>query len=252
MGRGKEQNTEWLEEGGPEHPLTLPAFYIARWPVTVAQFRAFAEAPDNEGFQPANPDCVRGVANHPVVSVSWHEALVYSRWLTKKLRAWDGTPPPLRRLLNGAPGTEWQVTLPSEAEWEKAARGDDARIYPWGEKADPNRANYHDTGINEASAVGCFPGGASPYGVEELSGNVWEWTRSLWGKDLQKPEFGYPYTPDARRENITAADDTPRVVRGGAFSDGEEFVRAAIRFRFSPYYRYNHLGCQLVVSPFRS
>ncbi len=177
MGRGEKPNSEWFEEGWPEHPVKLPAFYIARWPVTVAPFRAFVEAADNEGFQPGDPDCLRGVANHPVVWVSWHEALAYSRWLTKKLRASDATPPPLRRLLNGAPGTEWQVTLPSEAEWEKAARGADARIYPWGEQADPNRANYDDTGINGTSAVGCFPGGASPYGVEELSGNVWEWTQ---------------------------------------------------------------------------
>ncbi len=252
MGRGKKQNTEWLEEGGPEHPVTLPAFYVARWPVTVAQFRAFVDAPDNAGFPPGDPDCLGGVPNHPVVWVSWHEALAYSRWLTKKLRESDTTPAPLRRLLNGASGSEWQVTLPSEAEWEKAARGDDARIYPWGEKADPNCANYSDTGINGTSAVGCFPGGASPYGVEELSGNVWEWTRSLWGKDFGKSEFPYPYDPQGTREDLAAADDVTRVVRGGTFHYLGRHVRAAIRFRYTPADRYYNLGCRLVVSRFRS
>ncbi len=252
MGSDKAKDPEAYDDELPQHTVELPAFYIARWPVTVAQFRAFVDAPDNEGFQPGDPDCLRGVANHPVVWVSWHEALAYSRWLTKKLRESDTTPAPLRRLLNGTPGTEWQVTLPSEAEWEKAARGDDARIYPWGEKADPNRANYDDTGINGTSAVGCFPGGASPYDVEELSGNVWEWTRSLWGKDFPKPEFGYPYTLDARREDLAAADDIARVVRGGAFFSHEGFVRAAFRHWFTPDLRYDRVGCRLVVSPFRS
>ncbi len=242
--------TAWVDELD-QHSVELPAFYIARWPVTVAQFRAFVEAPDNAGFQPGDPDCLRGVPNHPVVWVNWHEALAYSRWLTKKLRESDTTPPPLRRLLNGASGSEWQVTLPSKAEWEKAARGDDARIYPWGEKADPNRANYSDTGINGTSAVGCFPGGASPYDVEELSGNVWEWTRSLWGKDFQTAEFGYPYTLDARREDLAAADAVARVVRGGAFGH-EGFVRAAFRCGCAPDARDYGVGCRLVVSPFRS
>jgi formylglycine-generating enzyme required for sulfatase activity len=254
MGSGKRTDKDAYGDESPQHEVTLAAYSIGRWPVTVAQFKAFVEDPDNGGFVPQDPDCARGVANHPVVTVSWREALAYCEWLTKKLRASDKTPEPLRGRLNGASGTACQVTLPSEAEWEKAARGTDARIYPWGNEPDPNRANYDDTKIGGTSAVGCFPGGARE-GVEDLSGNVWEWTRSLWGKDWRKPEFGYPYKPDycgRGREELGAPDDVPRVVRGGAFFYESRGVRAAFRFGYFPYVRNDFIGFRVVVSPFPS
>jgi formylglycine-generating enzyme required for sulfatase activity/cellulose biosynthesis protein BcsQ len=244
MGSDKKMDARVYDHELPQHLVTLPAFYIARWPVTVAQFRAFVEAPDNDGFVPGDMDCIRGVPNHPVVYVSWHETRAYSRWLTRKLRQWGETPEPLRKLLNATPGPEWSVTLPSEAEWEKAARGTDGRIYPWGAKPDPNLANYDDTGIGGTSAVGCFPGGASPCGAEELSGNMWEWTRSLWKK--------YPYAPGTSREDLAAPDEVTRVVRGGAFGGDDRSVRSAIRGNLTPADRYRYIGCRVVVSPFRS
>ena len=166
----------------------------------------------------------QGAENHPVVYVSWHDAVAYCNWLTARLQEWPGTPEPLATLLRTE---DWRVILPSEAEWEKAARGIDGRVYPWGNEPDPNRANYDETGMNTTSAVGCFPHGASPYGVEEVSGNVWEWTRSLEG------DYPYPVRRAGRaiREDLQAPEDASRVLRGGAFWLAHRNVRCASRNR---------------------
>lgn len=238
--------SEWFDREGPQHSVDLPSFYMAKYPVTVAQFQAFVE---DAAHEPEDSVCLRAIANHAVVRVSWHEACAYCDWLTQKLRGWEGTPSPLKRLLCEG----WGVVLPSEAEWEKGARGDDARIYPWGGEPDPNCANYYDTGIGATSAVGCFPRGASPFGVLDAGGNVWEWTRSLWGKRWEESEFPYPYDPaDTRRENIRASDEIARVVRGGAFFDVYGYVRCAVRYGFDPDFRYYDLGFRVVVSPFQN
>ncbi len=212
---GSDEEGPWGDER-PRHPVSLPRYYLARWPVTVAQFSAFVEV---SGFEPGYPDALKGVANHPVVLVSWHEAVAYCRWLHERLRQLA----PLRlsegQPLSAAERSFWQgladgslgIGLPSEAEWEKAARGTDGRIYPWGEKLDPDRANYGDTGLNSTSAVGCFPRGASPYGCEEMSGNVWEWTCSLYGK------YPYPEAGQKRQAREDLEAKGRRVVRGGSF-----------------------------------
>ena len=189
---------------------------------------------------------VRGLPNHPVVYVSWHDALAYCEWLTARLREWPETPEPLAHLLRAA---GWCVTLPSEAEWEKAARGSDGRRYPWGDDPDPNRANYDETGIGKTSAVGCFPGGVSPHGVEEMSGNVLEWTRSLWGPEWDKLTFPYPYKPDDGREQLQAPDTILRVVRGGAFWHDHQVARCAYRDDDGARGVYDRIGFRVVVRP---
>jgi len=150
--------------------------------------------------------------------------MAYCDWLTQRLQEWPETPEPLARLLRQSGGC---VVLPSEAEWEKAARGTEGLAFPWGDEPDPNRGNYRDSGIGATWSVGYFPDGASPYGVEELSGNVWEWTRSLEGN--------YPYPDDteerAEREDLQVRDNRPRVLRGGSFLNDASLSRCAFRLR---------------------
>jgi formylglycine-generating enzyme required for sulfatase activity len=241
MGSDKARDPEAGDDELPRHEITLPRYFIGRYPVTVAQFRAFVEA---SGYQPQRQDALQGLPTHPVVHVSWDDTLKYSEWLTARLREWPGMPEPLATLVRQE---GWCVTLPSEAEWEKAARGTDGRRYPWGNEADSNRANYGDTGINARSAVGCFPGGVSLYGIEELSGNVWEWTRSVYDR------YPYPAAQEvlAQRENLEISRDRPRVWRGGAFSDPHRLVRCAYRIRSGPYVWLRYFGFRVVVRPCR-
>ena len=251
----------------PQHIFELPTIYrIARYPITNAQFQRFV---DEEGYTHATYwteaaqhgywtaagfkgrfDNARrtkpyayaepfNLANHPVVGVSWYEALAFTRWLTEQMQSTGQLP------------DGWIVRVPTEAEWEKAARGEDGQPYPWpGEEPDPNRANYDATGINSTNAVGAFPGGATPYGVEEMAGNVWEWCSTLWGTDFSKPDFGYPYVPTDGRENLAADSRTLRVLRGGAFGSNEYNVRCAARGGNDPNGEHSDVGYRVVLSPF--
>lgn len=239
MGRNQGLNLRMYEDECPQHAITLPRYYIARYPITVVQFRAFV---DDSGYQTEGKASLDGRPNHPVMDMTWYDALSYCVWLTGYLREWEGTPEPLATLLRKE---GWRVTMPSEAEWEKAARSADGRTYPWGNDPEPSCGNYGDTRILTASAVGCFPGGASPYGVEETSGNVWEWTRSVWG------DYPYPTEREGRtqREGMQESGDRPRVLRGGAFSSADYNVRCAVRLKnFPNYLRDGNVGFRVVVS----
>ncbi len=219
-----------------------PEFYIACYPVTVAQFEAFVEA---ARFDVGDADALRGPGNRPVRCVSWHNALAYCDWLHEKLAMSSALKDSLVATLVRDHG--WRVSLPSELEWEKAARGglSDA-VFSWGDTQDPNRANYSDTGINETSAVGCFP--ANGFGLFDLIGNVWEWTRSLWTTDWGKPDFSYLYLDaDLARENLNAKRDVPRVLRGGSWNNNRFGSRCACRRRLRPDGRDYYLGFRVVL-----
>ncbi|MGH8584848.1 MAG: formylglycine-generating enzyme family protein, partial [Gammaproteobacteria bacterium] len=223
-------------------PIPTPEFYIARYPVTVAQFRAFVEA---TGFQIGDADALRDPDSRPVRWVSWHEARAYCDWLNKML----ATSPALEGIAVARLVREgrWRIALPSELEWEKAARGgrSDA-VFSWGDTPDPDRANYYDSGIGDTSAVGCFP--ANDFGLHDIIGNVWEWTRSLWGKDSRRPDFAYPYEPhDPNRERFKAGNDVLRVVRGGSWSYFQVIARCASRLRFPPVDRHDFIGFRVVL-----
>jgi formylglycine-generating enzyme required for sulfatase activity len=212
---------------------------MARYPVTVGQFRSFVAASD---YVPAEASSLEGPSNLSVTSITWHDAMAYCLWLGEQLQELAG-----RMEEQGGPwpnlaAGRLRVSLPSEAEWEKAARGRDGRIYPWGSEADANRANSAETGLFEASAVGGFRGGASLYGCEEMSGNVWEWTRSSY-----QP---YPYEAADGRESLEESAQIFRVVRGGAFGSISWRVRCAFRDGNHPGGRSGRLGFRVVLSPF--
>lgn len=197
-------------------PLELADFELTVYPVTVAQFRPFVErgyledrwwtqAGRRARGDRAQPslwdDPAWTLDNHPVVGVTWYEAEAYCNWLSERLA--------LRR---GA------IRLPTEAEWEWAARGPEGRRYPWGEDWESWRANGGESGIGHTSAVGAFPGGAADWwrvldpesdAVQDLAGNVWEWTASKYSDNYQQ----------ANRSllNDGRAGDSLRVVRGGSW-----------------------------------
>lgn len=242
MGSDKQKDSDASDAELPQHPVNLPDFFIQRYPVTVAQYRFFVK---QSKYKTSDPDSLKGPANHPVMRVSWYDALAYTGWLTIQLQGTENTPAELRHPLQAG----WRVTLPSETEWEKAARGMDGRIYPWGDDFDLDKANTNETNLGRTSAVGCFPGGHSPYDILDLSGNTWEWTRSLWGKDGRKTSFGYPYDPmDKKREDLKAGKDVMRVLRGGSWGNDRGRARVSYRDRYDPLSRDGSIGFRCVLS----
>lgn len=204
------------------------AFYIAKYAVTVAQFRAFVQ---DAGYAMGDDKWQRDPDHQPVRYVTWHDAQAYVRWLDAELKrtGW----------LNGLEATQWQVRLPSELEWEKAARGGAAaQIFAWGDEVDPERANYRDTNINAPSTVGCFA--ANGYGLYDMLGNVWEWTQSSYTA----------YPPKNQWESTEMIDNHATiVVRGGAFCHDEQDARCAFRNRCPSDTRPDYYGFRVMLSP---
>jgi formylglycine-generating enzyme required for sulfatase activity len=208
----------------------------------VAQFRAYVESSSNT---PRDPDALRDPDSRPVIWVSWHEALAYCAWLTEQFR----TSPLFANLGVALRVREqgWQFALPSELEWEKAARGGlPEAVFPWGDPFDANAANCSKADVGETSVVGCFA--ANGYGLYDMVGNVWEWTRSLWGTDSNNPSFVYPYREnDSSREDLSAGNDVYRVVRGGSRNDPRSLARCACRGGNRPNGRSGLLGFRVVL-----
>jgi formylglycine-generating enzyme required for sulfatase activity len=212
MGSDKSIDRDAFDSELPQHIMYLPTYYIGRAPVTVQEWRNFVQ---ESGHTPEDGDSLKGKEDTPVVYVTWNKALKFAHW--------------------------YGMSLPSEAEWEKAARGTDGRIYPWGNEWKEERANTVGSKIGKPTPVGDFsPQGDSPYGCVDMIGNIWEWTRSL--------ERPYPYQPEDGREDIEAKDY--RVLRGGAFDDNRGGNRCAARLRsFPPGWGLN-FGFRVVLSPF--
>ena len=132
----------------------------------------------------------------------------------------------------------WWVTLPSELEWEKSARGGlRDSIFSWDNEPDPNLANYDESGIGDTSTVGCFP--ANGFGLYDMIGSVWEWTRTHYSS--------YPYRADDGSEELKADDRILRVVRGGSWSGGRAGARCAFRSGSHPGSRRSGFGFRVVL-----
>ncbi|KAA3659271.1 MAG: NACHT domain-containing protein [Chloroflexi bacterium] len=276
----------WLGEGSYEQQCDLlsAGYWIGKFPITNAQFAEFVadggytqaelwtEAATVErwengriqdwssrGWRTAPHDYGDpfNLANHPVVGITWYEALACTRWLTRR---WQE---------QGWLTTGFHVALPSEIEWEKAARGgltipdkplvkaitelsgnvlpdvglranvEEKRPYPWGSDLPENRANFIDVELSTSSSVGCFPNGRTPYGCEEVSGNVWEWTRSHFQT--------YPYMLADGRENSNVKLFHQMTLRGGAFWTDAERIRCVTRIRRAPNDRNDNYGFRVVI-----
>ncbi len=233
MGSDKAHDPDTLDDETPQYWVEVDTFQIAKYPVTVAEYalavRAGAVREPPADLWDAGVTWVtqQQHPDHPVVCVSWQDAMAYIAWLSKA---------------TGQRG--WR--LPAEAEWEKAARWDSranaSRIYPWGDAFDQARCNTDESGIRATSPVGSYPAsrsGSSPFGVEEMAGNVWEWVSSLY-----KP---YPYIKIDGREDQKSIKS--RTLRGGSWNGIARYARAACRNDAGPDDFDYYFGFRLALSP---
>jgi len=207
--------------------VTLPTYYIARYETTVAQYAAYVR--DTGIATPETP--LDGSGALPLTSITWPEAIAYTRWLDDKLRNAEDTPPRLRQYLDSG----GRLQLPSEAEWEKAARGTDGRVFPWRDASPAELANFNGSAPREVTAVNCSE---CAFGLSDMAGNVWEFTRS--------PLQDYPYSEEDDGEGLS--EDALYVMRGGSFADPLNNIRAAIRGGIDPGVRNPAIGFRVVIS----
>jgi formylglycine-generating enzyme required for sulfatase activity len=201
-----------------EGTVDVPAFYIAPREVTVAEFTKFAQATKWN----VDPRALAGPADHPVTFVSWPDALAYCRWLESTMK--------------GSLPAGFHVTLPTEAQWEKAARGTDRRRFPWGDEPRRDRANFGSQGTVPAGKAACSE---CAHGLSDMAGNVWEWTRS--------PYQPYPYSESDDRASLD--QDALWVMRGGGFADTPQMIRTSTRGAAEPGARRPFIGFRVAISP---
>ncbi|MCH8294361.1 formylglycine-generating enzyme family protein [Candidatus Poribacteria bacterium] len=231
-----------FDDEQPVHTVHLDAFYIDKFEVTNAQFKAFVDV--NRQWRKSNIDdrhhdgdylfhfnednYPSGKANHPVFYVSWYAAMAYAQWASKR--------------------------LPTEAEWEKAARGGkQGKKYPWGDSIDPSKANYLDSNIGSATPVDKYsPNG---YGLYNMAGNVWEWCldeylSNFYANTPNRNPVAGEHNISQLKLNFTNVKNS-RVLRGGSWYDYGRYVRVADRLTFNPTNSYNGFGfrCARALTP---
>jgi len=252
LGNGAKPDAEARDDGNwpaDAAPLKIADFELAAYPVTVAQFALFVKQDGyrqerywsadgwqwREGKNRSKPwwwnDPVWIAPNQPVIGVSWYEAEAYCCWLDEQLH---DSPSPFR--------------LPTEAEWEWAARGPEGWRYPWGENWEAWRCNSLESSLNRTSAVGSFPGGAAGWWqavtdggdqVHDLAGNVWEWTASAYSEDYSKSN------QSVMNANLGGGS---RVLRGGSWDTEPKWLRLATRNRLNPRLGGSFIGFRLTMT----
>jgi formylglycine-generating enzyme required for sulfatase activity len=226
----------------PASTIFVPAFRISMYPITQAQFRAFVDAPD--GYQddqwwlpfglvwrnkaPAPGRAEWGVLpNLPQTNISWYEATAFCNWLGHRLRL--------------------PVRLPTEAEWERAAKWPSDNVFPWGDEFDGRMCNSSSAGFNRPIPVGCLDWETTkPPSPRDLCGNVWEWCSTM-AESPSGASYGYPYDPRDGREDVGTGDGTYRIVRGGSYLNPPFLVRSAYRGRDLQDQRLSRSGFRIVV-----
>lgn len=233
------EGTFILGELDKKSEITLPLYYIGKYPVTNAQYQEFEK---DGGYTEFHRDCWTkegwewrtregvtqpefwndfrwNVPNYPVVGVSWHESFAYCKWLSKRASGLD------------------TFNLPTEAEWEKAARGTDGATYPWGDTPE-SIANTIESRFGGTSCVGLFPKGASQYGALDMSGNVWEWCITSFGNPSLESSSG--------EEGLSSSRS--RTLKGGSWNDASTVARCAAHISKPPDTRETFIGFRVAKS----
>lgn len=223
--------------GGKFH---VRRFYLAKYPITNAQYRVFLNAEDGfinlkwwdysdpaKAWRAANPAPVEtGFAGEdlPRTNVTWYEAVAFCRWLTARVN------PSSPRWFGLAQNNTITITLPTELQWQRAAQGDDGRAYPWGNGFDRRRANTEESSLKKVTPAAKYANGASPYAVLDLAGNTWEWCLNEWGTG-----------------NPTLTGTNERAVRGGSWNNNQQVATCGYRGYQYPDYSNNRFGFRVCV-----
>ncbi len=208
------ESREWYLDEMPSQKIYMDAFYIDRFEVTVAEYQKFIQQTNRKKPKFFN-DKRFNHPQHPVVGVQWQDANDYCKWTGKR--------------------------LPNEGEWEKAARGEDGRMYPWGDRPDPTKANVmgKKDSYRYTAPVGSFPEGKSPYGAHDMGGNVWEWVSGWY----------LPFPGNTHKNDMYG--QTYKVIKGGSWNSNNDLARSAVRGKVLPEQELHYVGfrCAKSASP---
>ncbi|HRV94196.1 MAG TPA: SUMF1/EgtB/PvdO family nonheme iron enzyme [Anaerolineae bacterium] len=223
MGSNPKKDKDAYEDEQPQRWLHLADYFIAKYPVTNIQFAAFVNTTGYQVDDEWQMGYPMGGDSHPAVFLSWHDAVAFCQWLSQE--------------------SGQIVRLPTEAEWEKAARGIDGRLYPWGNDLPAQDLCNFNYNVGRTMPTGKYsPQGDSPYGCTDMAGNIWEWCSTLWQAEA------YPFQVRDEWREAYLSQEGVRLLRGGSCYINGKNVRCAVRGALYSNYRSNDVGIRVVVS----